>query len=241
MKRHVLVAVVLCAGILLAAGAKEAPSRKIRVACIGDSITWGYAMTNRVVECYPAQLQRMLGDGYEVLNCGDPGAGAYLDPKVPAGKWCPHPWRKGVAAARAYAFGPDIVVSNLGINDCSPYMGERGAEGSIPVEKGLFRRQYVDLLTDFGTGERAPKFIVWTRLGPTGKGHSLKGKPNAALMEEDLKAVAAAVHATPLDMLTPLQPLVETAHFAADGIHPEGGAQRVIAEATARAIRQLAK
>ena len=48
MKRHVLVAVALCAGILSVAGAKEASSCKIRVACIGDSITWGYAMTNRV-------------------------------------------------------------------------------------------------------------------------------------------------------------------------------------------------
>lgn len=215
--------------------------RKVRVACIGDSITWGYAMTNRVAECYPAQLQRMLGDGYEVLNCGDSGSGVYLAPKVPAGKWCPHSWRKGAAAARAYAFKPDIVVSNLGINDSGPFMGELGAEGSIPIEKGLFRRQYIDLLSGFGRGARAPKFIVWTRLGPTGKGHSLKGKPNAALMEEDLKAVAAAVHATTLDMLTPLEPLVETAHFAADGIHPEGGAQRVIAETTARAIRQTEK
>lgn len=214
-------------------------SRRIRIACIGDSITWGTAMTNRVEECYPAQLQRLLGGGYEVLNCGDPGSGVYLEPKAPDGKWCPHPWRKGASAANAYAFRPDIVVSNLGINDCELYMGEHNCAGCLPVEKGLFRRQYVNLLKEFCKDGSKPKFVVWTRLGPTGKGHGLKGKANASLMEEDLKAVADDVGATALDMLTPLQPLIETAHFAADGIHPEGGGQRVIAETTARVILSL--
>ena len=47
-------------------GVSDVPVRKIRVACIGDSITWGYAMTNRVEECYPARLQKILGDALEL-------------------------------------------------------------------------------------------------------------------------------------------------------------------------------
>ena len=33
-------------------------------------------MTNRVAECYPAQLQRLLGPGYDVRNFGDLEGGA---------------------------------------------------------------------------------------------------------------------------------------------------------------------
>ena len=42
-------------------------------------------------------------------------------------------------------------------------------------------------------------------------------------------------------MLTPLTPFVETPDFAPDGIHPEGGAQRVIAELTAARIVRPAR
>lgn len=41
-------------------------SEPIRVACIGNSITYGAFIPNREMNCYPAQLQAYLGDGYEV-------------------------------------------------------------------------------------------------------------------------------------------------------------------------------
>ena len=74
---------------------------------------------------------------------------------------------------------------------------------------------------------------------PDGKAHCLYDKPWAREMEPDLRRVAAEVNAIPLDMYTPLLPFVETAHFVKDGIHPEGGAQTVIAEITANAVLQL--
>ena len=39
-------------------------SEPIRVACIGNSITYGAFIPNREMNCYPAQLQAYLGDGY---------------------------------------------------------------------------------------------------------------------------------------------------------------------------------
>ena len=35
---------------------------KIKVACVGNSVTYGAGIENREVNSYPAQLQRMLGD-----------------------------------------------------------------------------------------------------------------------------------------------------------------------------------
>ena len=213
--------------------------RKIKVACIGDSITYGSAMTNRIAECYPAQLQKMLGDRYEVRNFGDGGSGVYLTPHADSGGWTPHPWRKGARSEAAYAFRPDVVIGNFGINDVGNHDDElkAGATGRPFSERGTFVREYVELLKAFKTeDERTPKFILWTRLGPVAAKHCLYNKPWAAEMEPDLRKVADEIHAIGLDMYTPLKPFVDTPHFAADGIHPEGGAQKVIAEITAEAV-----
>jgi len=216
-------------GLLSVGSVQGAAAAPVRVACIGDSITYGTAMTNRVAECYPAVLQRLLGSGYEVRNFGDPGAGVYEHTR-----WGDRPraWRLRDEYAKALAFRPDIIVSNLGINDAVEFVREF-ATGDGALARGTFRDRYVSLLESFRREGRLPRIVMWSRLGPTGKKHALKGKPNAALMERDLDEVARRVGAETIDMLAPLVPFVETDGFAADGIHPEGRAQRVIAERTA--------
>ena len=45
----------------------SATARKVvRVACVGNSITYGTGIANREHDAYPAQLQRMLGKDYVV-------------------------------------------------------------------------------------------------------------------------------------------------------------------------------
>ncbi len=39
-----------------------------RVACVGDSITFGAAIKDRENRNYPVQLGVLLGDGYDVRN-----------------------------------------------------------------------------------------------------------------------------------------------------------------------------
>lgn len=45
----------------------------IKVACIGNSITYGANIPNRNKNSYPAQLQAYLGSDYEVRNYGISG------------------------------------------------------------------------------------------------------------------------------------------------------------------------
>src|SRR5690242_3130681 len=40
-------------------------SEPIRVACVGDSITYGYGIKDREYESYPAQLAELLGKKWE--------------------------------------------------------------------------------------------------------------------------------------------------------------------------------
>ena len=60
----------LCLLLCLGVSAK-AP---VKIACVGNSITYGYTIENRERDSYPAQLQRMLGEGYTVGNFGKSGA-----------------------------------------------------------------------------------------------------------------------------------------------------------------------
>ncbi len=47
---------------------------KTKIACVGDSITFGSGIPNREKLSYPAQLSALLGDDYEVRNFGVSGA-----------------------------------------------------------------------------------------------------------------------------------------------------------------------
>lgn len=46
----------------------------VKVACVGNSITYGIGVSDPDKESYPARLQQMLGEGYTVERFGKPGA-----------------------------------------------------------------------------------------------------------------------------------------------------------------------
>jgi lysophospholipase L1-like esterase len=83
----------------------------IKLACVGDSITAGTVLKNKAFT-YPMQLQRMLGDGWNVRNFGVSGA-TMLES-------ADKPYRKQKPFADALAFQPDVVVIKLGTNDSKP-------------------------------------------------------------------------------------------------------------------------
>ena len=86
----------------------------IRVACIGNSITDGSGIDMCDLKGYPAQLQRLLGAGYNVKNYGV-GARTMLNNGD-------HPYMQEMAWRDAQAFKPDIVVIKLGTNDSKGFI-----------------------------------------------------------------------------------------------------------------------
>ena len=84
-----------------------------RVACIGNSITYGYGLKNRSEECYPAVLGIMLGENYTVENFG-------ISARTLLNKG-DHPYMQEKLFTEARAFHPDIVIIKLGTNDTKPH------------------------------------------------------------------------------------------------------------------------
>lgn len=94
---------------MLTAGMSGQP---VRVACIGNSITYGDRIADRAHDSYPAQLQSLLGTGFEVRNFGNNGKCAQEssdDPYTKTREW-----------SDAQAFLPNIVIIKLGTNDSKP-------------------------------------------------------------------------------------------------------------------------
>jgi lysophospholipase L1-like esterase/pimeloyl-ACP methyl ester carboxylesterase len=83
--------------------------RKISIACIGASITQGATLENPLVQSFPAQLQALLGEGYQVNNYGVSGATLLKKGDLPY--WQTPQYRQALASR------PDMVVIDLGGND----------------------------------------------------------------------------------------------------------------------------
>ena len=60
MKQRILLVLGLFLTVLTAVA-----GGRIKVACVGNSVTWGLTITDREKNCYPSQLQQMLGNHYE--------------------------------------------------------------------------------------------------------------------------------------------------------------------------------
>ena len=97
--------------ILLSAFSASA-QKKIKVACIGNSVTYGYGHENPEVTSYPSQLAIMLGDDYEVGNFGKSGATLLRKGH--------RPYNEQEEFQKALEFTPDIAIIHLGLNDTDP-------------------------------------------------------------------------------------------------------------------------
>jgi len=82
----------------------------VKVACVGDSITFGSGAPPGWD--YPSQLQRLLGRGYRVRNFGVSGATMLSHGN--------RPYVEQPAFAAALNWHPDVVILMLGANDTKP-------------------------------------------------------------------------------------------------------------------------
>ena len=115
----------------------------IKIACIGNSITYGARVENREHNAFPAQLQSMLGDGYEVGNFGVSGTTLLKEGD--------RPYWDTDAYKEALDFDPDIVFIKLGTNDSK-------IQNRVHLDR--FEENYVDLIMSFKSRNLAARIIL---------------------------------------------------------------------------------
>ena len=223
------------ARVQVQAKAKEAPETKIKIACIGDSITFGHLIADAKTNSYPAQLQRILDDRfpgkYRVRNFGDPGRGVYLDSIRNKTTGEKRGYRHCRQHQEALKWNPDIVICNLGINDCLEYEKELSGER----KRGGFVEDYLTLCGDYSKMNPDVTFYIWTKLTPLAANHKLYGTPAYEKIGAELEKAARTVNAVPMDLFSPFGGKTKW-KLHRDGIHPSAAGAQVIAEATAQAL-----
>jgi len=137
--RYLLLVLILSGTLTLSLQA--APP--IKVACIGASITYGATIANREQNSYPAQLQKMLGSVYNVINYGVSGTTLLRKGNSP--------YRNTKEYQAALASQPDIVIIDLGGNDAK--LINRGYYNE-------FERDYQDLIHSFSQLPSHPRIVV---------------------------------------------------------------------------------
>jgi len=95
-----------------------------RITCIGASITYGATLKDPATQSYPAQLQKLLGDGYTVNNFGV--SSATMLRKGDLSYWNTQAWQQALKSR------PDVVFIDLGGNDSKRinrvYLNEYGQD-----------------------------------------------------------------------------------------------------------------
>jgi lysophospholipase L1-like esterase len=196
--------------------ATRAPTSRIRVACVGDSITEGEGIDDPALR-YPAKLGALLGERYDVRNFGVGGA-TMLD----SGD---RPYRKQGEFRRALGFRPDVVVIALGTNDSKPWNWSQSAS-FVADAKTL-----VDAFRE--VNPRARVFLC--RPAPVvGEGNfGIRGK---VVREEVSALVDRAGRELGLEVIDLHAALQGSTEFLPDRVHPDGEGARIIADAVSRAL-----
>lgn len=148
MKKILILFVSLCFCVTLFA------QKKIKVACVGNSITYGYTLPDRETNAYPAKLQKMLGDDYVVGNFGKSGA-TLLNKGH-------RPYMQQEEYHKAIDFAGDIVVIHLGINDTDPR--------DWPNYRDFFIQDYRALIDSFRVANSRCRILI-ARLTPIADRH----------------------------------------------------------------------
>ncbi|MCJ8165880.1 GDSL-type esterase/lipase family protein [Pontibacter sp. E15-1] len=186
---------------------------KIKVACVGNSITEGASLT----ETYPQKLQKLLGEEYEVRNYGIGGRTLL--------KKGDFPYWKEAKYADVLAWNPDIVLIKLGTNDSKPQNWQY---------KDEFVRDYKKFVKSFKKLPADPQVYVCY---PVPVFEDKWGINEAVVKNEVLPAVKKIARKTRVKTIDLYTPFLGKGTLTKDGIHPNDEGAALIAREVYKALQ----
>ena len=221
----ILTSLCLPASLIRAA---EPAGKVIRVACVGDSITFGSGIKDRRHDSYPAVLGRWLGSGWDVRNFGVSGATLL--------KKGDRPYFKQKDHAEALAFKPDVVVIMLGTND-SKHRGPGSLDADKAVDnwqyKGDYIPDYEELIGEFRKANPEVKIYVCL---PTPCFPGRWGINNKTIQDEIIPMVRKVAHAEHARIIDLNAALAGKGNLFPDTVHPNPAGAKLMAATIYQAL-----
>lgn len=186
---------------------------KKKVACVGNSVTYGYLLKDREKNAYPSKLQNFLGSDYEVGNFGHSGA-TLLNKGH-------RPYMNLPEFKQALAFNPDIVVIHLGLNDTDPRNWANFREEFI--------LDYTAMIDSFKVVNPKAKFYV-CRMSPIFNWHPRFQSGTRDWYWQIQKSIERVAKNNQAELIDLQEVLYDKPHLMPDALHPDEEGAELLAK-----------
>ena len=201
---------------------KADPGRR-RIACIGDSITFGAGVAaTRKTDAWTYILQNRLGDSFQVLNYGVSGATLQREGDFP--------YRRIGFLKRLKKAQPELIVLMLGTNDSKPY--------NWNAER--FGREYEALVRELIAMPWPHRLVLMTppEAFPEEKtgviGYDIQNEPIRDVIRPLVFSLGQSYELQVIDLYALTE---EHPEYFCDGVHPNELGNRILAE---QLVKELA-
>lgn len=196
-----------------AAKRKKVAAQPVRVACVGNSITYGTGIEDREHFSYPVQLQQMLGNGYVVGNFGKPGATLLYKGH--------RPYVEQPEFKEALRFKGDITVIHLGINDTDPR--------NWPNYRDEFVKDYLSIMDSLRAANPKVRFIL-ARMTPIADRHPRFQSGTKQWHDEIQTSIETVARVSGAELIDFHEPLYPYPNLLPDAIHPNPEGAGILAK-----------
>ena len=208
MKKKNTLLLFLCLFSLWAVAQEKKP---VKIACVGNSITYGSGIKNQFQNSYPGLLSQLLGEGYDVRNFG-------ISARVLLNKG-DHPYMHEQKFRDLLAFQPDIVTIKLGTNDSKPWNWRYGKD---------FKKDLTEMLDILQELPSKPKIYLCLPVPAVKRNFGINDSVITNGIIPVIRSVAKKRHLPVVDLYALLKPYPD---YYTDGIHPnEQGAALIAGE-----------
>ena len=190
---------------------------QVKIACIGDSITYGAGLPDPATQSYPAVLGALLGDDFEVRNYGVSGTTMLHNGD--------YPYWNTIAFADSTDWNPDIVILMLGTNDSKPQNWQYGDQ---------YADDYLEMIQHYASLPSTPAVFICTVCPVYGDGNY---GISPTVVEDEIVPliwlIGADANVPVIDVFTALSGLPE---YFPDNVHPNVDGAALIASTVWEAL-----
>lgn len=193
--------------------------QRVKVACVGNSITYGFRLSDRALYAYPVQLQKLLGERYEVRNFGKSGATL-----LNRGH---RPYIQQEEYRKMMEFAGDIAVIHLGINDTDPR--------DWPNYRDFFVKDYLGLIDSLRNANPQVRILI-ARMTPIFDSHPRFLSGTRDWHGEIQTAIETVARCAGVQLMDFHEPFYRYPFLLPDAVHPTDEGAGILAQTVYSAI-----